>query len=61
MAPLPAVLVLQDTQVHVCTANGCNVLSNIEAPIDEHFGIAATFVITRKCGQIFRIRVRTCS
>ena len=45
MAPLPAVLALQNTQVYVCATNSCNVLTNVEAPVDEHFGIAATLCI----------------
>jgi len=45
MAPLPAVLALWDTWVHVCAMNGCDILSSIEASIDEHFGIAATLSI----------------
>ena len=45
MAPLSAVLVLWDAWVHVCTLNGCNILPNVEASVDEHFGIAATLSV----------------
>jgi len=45
MAPLPAVLALQDVWVHVCAVNGCDVLPNTKVPIDEHFGIAATLSV----------------
>ena len=45
MAPLLVVLALQDAWVHVCAMNDCDVLPNIEASIDEHFGIAATLSV----------------
>ena len=35
VAPLPTVLVLRDTWVHVSTSNGSNVASNIEASVDD--------------------------
>ena len=35
MSPFPTVLTLRNPWVHVCSANGRNVLSNIESPIDD--------------------------
>ena len=46
MVPLPAVLTLWDAWIHVCAANSCDVLPNIETSIDEYFSIAATLSIS---------------
>jgi len=35
MAPLPAVLVLGNPEVHVSTMNGGNVLTNVKRPVNE--------------------------
>ena len=45
MAPLSAVLVLQNAQVYVCAMYGSDILPNVEALIDEQFGIAATLSV----------------
>ena len=37
--PFPAVLVLGDSWVHIHSPNDSDVLSYVEAPIDEHLGI----------------------
>jgi len=42
MFPFPAVLALRDPRVHVHSLDGNNVLSYVEASINEHFGIAPT-------------------
>ena len=34
MTPLPAVLALGYTQIHVSTPNSCNVLADVEASVD---------------------------
>jgi len=39
VSPFPAILALGDLWVHVCSPDSSNVLSYIEAPIDEHLGI----------------------
>ena len=39
MTPLPAVLALGNSQIHICASNCCNVVTYIEASIDEHFSI----------------------
>ena len=38
MSPLPAVLALWDYRIHICTFNGSNITTNIEASIYECFG-----------------------
>ena len=38
--PFSAVLALGDFWVHVRSPNGSNVLSHVEAPVDEHLGIS---------------------
>ena len=35
MTPLPTVFTLRNSWVHICSANGCNKLSNIESTIDD--------------------------
>jgi len=45
MSPFPAVLALRDPRVHVYSPDGNDVLSYIEALINEHFGIAPTLNI----------------
>ena len=45
MSPFPAVLALRDSWVHVCSPNGSNVLSYVEAPVDEYLGISPTLNI----------------
>ena len=35
VAPFPAVLTLWNTQVHICTTNSCNKLSNVKTMIDN--------------------------
>jgi len=42
MSPFPAVLALRDPRVHICSLDGSDVLSYVEASINEHFGIAPT-------------------
>jgi len=43
--PFPAILALGDPWVHICSPDSSNVLSYIEAPIDEHLGIGPTLNI----------------
>ena len=45
MSPLPAILALENPWVHVCSPDSSNILSYIEAPIDEHLGIGSTLDI----------------
>ena len=45
MSPLPAVLALGNSQIHVCASNCRNVVTYIEASIDEHFSIFTTLDI----------------
>ena len=45
MSPFPAVLALRDPRVHVHSLDCNNVLSYIEALINEHFGVAPTLNI----------------
>ena len=37
MPPLPAVLTLQDTRVHVSTADGSDITTNVETSVDKSF------------------------
>jgi len=45
VTPLPAVLALWDSWVHVCTPDGSDVVANIKAPVDEHFSLLTTLYI----------------
>jgi len=42
----PTILALGDSRIHVCSSNGSDVVTYVEAPVDEHFGIAATLYIS---------------
>jgi len=43
--PLPAILALRNTRIHIGTLNGSDVLSNIEASVDETFSLTSTLDI----------------
>jgi len=45
VSPFPAILTLGDPWVHVCSPDSSDVLSYIEASIDEHLGIGPTLGI----------------
>ena len=45
MTPFPAILALRDTWIHVGSLNGCDIPSNIEAPVDKHFGLTTALDI----------------
>ena len=45
IAPSPAILALRDIWIHISSLNGGNVLSNIEASVDETFSLASTLDI----------------
>jgi len=62
----PTVFILGDIKVHVGSINYSYVASDIEAPIYQHFYIQAVLEVPNcynleKCGQTFRVRVRTYS
>ena len=40
--PLSTVLALRDTGVHVGSPNGCNIISDVEAPVYQHFCVSTT-------------------
>jgi len=40
MSPFPTILALGDTRVHVCSADSCNKLADIEVPVNERFSTA---------------------
>ena len=42
MSLFPAVLALRDSRVHVCSLDSSDILSYVEALINEHFGVAPT-------------------
>ena len=42
VSPLPAILALRDTRIHIGTPNGSNILSNIETSVDETFSLTST-------------------
>ena len=42
MSPFLAVFALGNFWVHVCSLDGSDVLSYVEAPVDEHLGIGPT-------------------
>jgi len=39
MAPLPTILVLWYSWVHICATNCCNVATDVEPTIDDFLGI----------------------
>jgi len=39
MAPLPTILALRYSWVHICAMNCCNVATNVELMIDDFLGI----------------------
>ena len=45
MSPLPAVLALGDAWIHICASNCRNVVTYIEASIDEHLSVFTTLDI----------------
>jgi len=45
VSPSPAILALRDARIHIDTPNGNNVLSNIEASVDETFSLTSTLDI----------------
>ena len=45
MSPLPAILTLRDTRVHVGFSNSSNKLPYIKTPINKIFGLAPTLNI----------------
>jgi len=44
VTPLPAILALRNSWVHVCFSDRSDVVANIKAPVDKHFSILAAFV-----------------
>ena len=53
-----AVFALRNTRVHVCTINGHNVYSNVEAPIDQTLSILPTLCIPNIHPDEGHIRLR---
>jgi len=45
VSPFLAILALGDPWVHVCFPDSSDILSYIEAPIDEHLGVGPTLGI----------------
>ena len=45
MSPFPAILALGNTRVHVHSPDSCDVVTNIEAPVDKHFSILSTLYV----------------
>ena len=45
MSPLPAILALGDSQIHIRTSNCGDVIAHIEAPVNEKFSVFSTFNI----------------
>jgi len=45
ISPLPAILVLENTKVHVCAFNSYDITTDVEAPINECFSIQAILEI----------------
>ena len=45
MSPLPAVLALRNSRIHVYASNCHNVVTYIEASINEHFSVFTTLDI----------------
>jgi len=38
MSPLPTILTLKSTWIHVCSTNSCNMTSYVEASVDKSLG-----------------------
>lgn len=45
VVPPLTILTLGDSRIHVCSSNGSNVVTYIEASVNEYFGIVATVYI----------------
>ena len=45
MTPLPAVLALQNSRVHVRSSDHSNVIANIKTPVDKYFSVLATLYV----------------
>ena len=45
MTPLPTILTLRDTRVHVSTSNCSDYVSNVETPVDKFLGIVTILVV----------------
>ena len=45
MSLLPAVLALENARIHVCTSDGGNIASYIEAPVNQSFCFTTTLDI----------------
>ena len=46
MTPFPAILALRDAWIHVGSLNGHDISADIEAPVDQHFGLTAALDIS---------------
>ena len=45
VSPLPAILALGDSRIHICTSNYGDVIAHIEAPVNEKFSVFSTLNI----------------
>ena len=45
VSPLPAILALGNSWIHICTSNCDNVIAHIEAPVNEKFSVFSTLNI----------------
>jgi len=45
MSPFPAIFALGNTRVHVRSPDSCDVVTNVEAPVDKHFSALSTLYI----------------
>ena len=45
VSPIPTILALGDTGVHVGSQNSCNIITDIETPVDKHFCITTALYV----------------
>jgi len=58
VSPLPAILTLGNSQIHICTSNCGDVIAHIEAPVNEKFSIFPTLNIPDVYPNNGHIRLR---
>ena len=45
MSPLPAILALENSRIHICILDSYNIAPNVERPVDKIFSIKHTLSI----------------
>ena len=45
VTPFPAIFALEDSRIHICSSNRCDIIAHIEVPVDKKFSILTTLYI----------------